>query len=273
MRLTCLVDNCVTRGSALWGEHGLSFLIETSAGNVLWDTGQSDAVLEHNLQKLGLEDVPLSAVALSHAHYDHTGGLFSVLAAHPGLPVYAHPTLFRERYHRKPEGLLPIGIANRRVELEAHANFHYSDAPQEIVPAVRTTGGIHARPFPQGASSHHFMRQGSEFVPDDYADDISLVLQVNRGIILLCGCCHAGLRNTLALVRAQYQARLLAIVGGTHLVQADDAELDAVGEVLRAEGEPMLYLNHCTGERAILALSRTFGQRVIPCPAGTIIEF
>jgi 7,8-dihydropterin-6-yl-methyl-4-(beta-D-ribofuranosyl)aminobenzene 5'-phosphate synthase len=108
---------------------------------------------------------------------------------------------------------------------------------------------------------------------DDYADDLSLVLRVGEGIVLLCGCCHAGLRNTLATVRAQYDAPLLAVVGGTHLVQADSAELGAIIAALQAEGAPALYLNHCTGERALYTLRQALGERVHSCPAGTVISF
>ncbi|MBM3188328.1 MAG: MBL fold metallo-hydrolase, partial [Chloroflexi bacterium] len=98
MRLTCLVDNTVALGSALWGEHGLSFLIETEQGNVLWDTGRTGTVLQRNLRELKLEGTALAALALSHAHHDHTGGIETVLEAHPGLPVYAHETIFHERF-------------------------------------------------------------------------------------------------------------------------------------------------------------------------------
>lgn len=117
------------------------------------------------------------------------------------------------------------------------------------------------------------MAQDGALVPDGYLDDMSLVLKVPDGIVLLCGCCHAGLRNTLAVVRRQYDDPLMAILGGTHLVRATEAELAALSETLRAEGCPKLYLNHCTGERALRALWKALGERVVPCPAGTTIAF
>ena len=273
MRLTCIIDNCAGRGSTLWGEHGLSFMIETEAGNVLWDTGQSGTVLRHNFREIGVHADRLVAVALSHAHLDHTGGLSALLKMCPGLPVYAHPEIFRERYSRRRGDLRAIGIAGQQRELEARTTFHLADAPEEIVPGVWTTGGIHQRPHPQGASPHHAMRQDSDIVPDGYFDDMSLALRVKGGIVLLCGCCHAGLRNTLAAVRAHHDEGLVAIVGGTHLVEATQGELDALVSTMRAEGLPLLHLNHCTGERALLSLAGDLGQHVSPCPAGTVLEY
>jgi len=273
MRLTCLVDNCVQAGSPLWGEHGLSFLVEGARGNVLWDTGQSGTVLLHNLRGLGLGEVPLAAVALSHAHLDHTGGLEALLKVRPGLRIHGHEDLFRARYSRREGKRRAIGMAPSRGELASRAVLQLSDAPEEIVAGVSTTGGIHHRPWTQGASPHHYVLRGDRMVPDPYADDMSLVLRVEGGVVLLCGCCHAGLRNTIAALRERYDAPLLAVVGGTHLLRAEQAELQAIADLLRSEGEPKLHLNHCTGQGALAWLGQAFGELVTPCPAGAVLEF
>jgi 7,8-dihydropterin-6-yl-methyl-4-(beta-D-ribofuranosyl)aminobenzene 5'-phosphate synthase len=84
MKITCLVDNSVQAGSALWGEHGLSFLIQVHGKQLLFDTGSSGTVLEHNLQEIGLQPGSIAALVLSHAHRDHTGGLGAILELQPG---------------------------------------------------------------------------------------------------------------------------------------------------------------------------------------------
>ena len=270
MRITCLIDNSVTFGSSLWGEHGLSFWIETPDGAVLWDTGASGTVLAHNLDALRLTG-PIQAMALSHAHHDHTGGLVTALERFPGAPIYAHAELFTERFSSRGGQVRSNGMKWTREELEARTPLRLSAEPQELLPGVRTTGSIAPRPYPLGGADYLLVRREGQLMADDCADDLSLVLRVKGGIALLCGCCHAGLRNTLLTVRQQYTEPLAAILGGTHLNAASDDEIRALAAALAEEGAPMLYINHCTGERAVAALRATFGERVRACPAGTTL--
>jgi 7,8-dihydropterin-6-yl-methyl-4-(beta-D-ribofuranosyl)aminobenzene 5'-phosphate synthase len=272
MRLTCLVDNCVMRGSPLWGAHGLSFLIEAQGGDVLWDVGPAPEVLRHNLRALGLEQTPLAAIALSHAHDDHVGGLAAALELGPKAPIFANEGILEPRYSIRGGKPQAIGLDRSPLLPQVRDRLHLSAAPQEIVAGVRTSGVIGPRPFPLGASQHHRIKEGDALVQDPYHDDMSLVLEAGDGIVLLCGCCHAGLRNTLATLRAQDKRPLLAILGGTHLEAASDAELEQLIQALRAAGSPQLYLNHCTGERAIWKLHHALGDCVTACPAGTVLD-
>ncbi len=272
-RITCLVDNCVMRGSSLWGEHGISFLIEHGSSKILWDTGQSGRVLEHNLKQLKMDSLPLTAVGLSHAHYDHTGGLSVLLARYSGLSIYAHREIFRPRYSQHDGETVAIGLSDRKQSLAQRANLQLSEEPQELAEGVWTTGTIRPRPYPQGSSQRHMTVKDGELVPDDYADDMSLVVEREDGIILICGCCHAGLRNTVKTVRRYHAAPLVAILGGTHLAHADQSELNALCDLLKDENEPALYLNHCTGETAIWRFQQVFGAKIAPCPAGAVLTF
>ncbi|RLC56539.1 MAG: MBL fold metallo-hydrolase [Chloroflexota bacterium] len=275
MKITCVVDDAVQRSSPFWGEHGLAFLIETQAGRVLFDTGQSGTVLLHNLEVLGVNPATIDALAISHAHYDHTGGLRVLLErVRPGTSLYANADLFRERFSRREGELRSMGLSLTREQLAARLTLHLSAAPQEILPGVWTTGEITSRPEPEGRSARHLVREGDEFVPDPYRDDMALVLKTNNRLVLLCGCCHAGLLNTLAHVQRAFEHPIVVIAGGLHLTSADADYLRHVGDMLaETESVQRVYPNHCTGEAAFIALTLTLGPSIVrPCPAGTELD-
>ena len=274
MKVTCVVDNAARHSSPFWGEHGLAFLIESEGASVLFDAGQSGTVLLHNLAALEVDPCHIDALVLSHAHYDHTGGLAPLLEQVPDLPLFAHPDLFRERFSRRETGIESIGLALGREALTQRAELHLSAEPVEVAPGVWTTGEIDIRTEPEGRSARHLVREGDSWAPDPYRDDQALVLKTGLGLVVVCGCCHAGLLNTLAHVRRIFGRKLIAVVGGTHLVSANEAQLRHVVAVLREEyGSPQLSLNHCTGERAYMTLALAFAERVAPCPAGTVLSF
>jgi 7,8-dihydropterin-6-yl-methyl-4-(beta-D-ribofuranosyl)aminobenzene 5'-phosphate synthase len=273
MKVTCVVDNAVCDHSTFWGEHGLAFLIETESGRVLFDTGQSGTVLLHNLDLLDIEPKAISALAISHAHYDHTGGLPALLDQVAGIPLYAHPDLFRERFSRREGSLKSVGLSLTKEELEQRLTLRLSAEPMEILPGVWTTGEITDRAEPEGRSAHHLVRGMEGWEPDPYRDDMALVLETEAGLVVLCGCCHAGLLNTLAHVHRTFGPGITVVAGGTHLLHADEAHLWRVIEVLRELGVPRLYLNHCTGQRAYVTLAQAFDEEMAPCPAGTRLSF
>ena len=273
VRVICIVDNAVQPGSRFWGEHGLSFLIETEHGRVLFDTGQSGTVLLHNLQVAGVEPTSIAAVVLSHAHYDHTGGLNALLPQTGKVPLYAHPDLFRERFAQRQTEIEKIGPPMGREELTARVDLRLSDQPQQILPGVYTTGEIASRLEPEGRSPRHLIREGDGWIADPYRDDMSIVLRVRQGLVLVCGCCHAGLLNTLKHVRATFDGQLIAVLGGMHLGDLKDEQMRHIVQTLHDYDTPRLYPNHCTGERAYVALANAFGARVVLCSAGTQLTF
>jgi 7,8-dihydropterin-6-yl-methyl-4-(beta-D-ribofuranosyl)aminobenzene 5'-phosphate synthase len=273
MKVRCLVDNAVLAGSRLWGEHGLAFLLETADGSVLFDTGQSGTVLLHNLEVAGVDPARISAVALSHAHHDHTGGLSALLPKVRRVRLYAHPDLFRERFSRRETQVKSIGLTMTREELQERTELCLAREPQEILPGVFTSGEIVSRAEAEGSSEHHFVLEQGRLVADHYRDDMSLVLRVQQGLVVLCGCCHAGLLNTLHEVSSAFKQPILAVAGGTHLVQLTDEQVRHIVHVLGGYGTPRLYPNHCTGQAAYVALAVALGERVAPCVAGTELVF
>jgi len=286
MKVTCLIDNCVEQGSPFWGEHGLAILIESGDGALLLDTGASGDVLMHNLKAARVEAAKVDAIALSHAHHDHTGGLEAFLAVRGALPIYyAHGDLFIDRLSRprraaeakepadkRPETLHSIGLLMKPEVLRRAAELRLCSFPRQVMPGIWLTGPITERAEPEGGSPRLLMREEGRVVRDAYRDDMSVVLQGRRGLTLVCGCSHSGLLNIVAHVKKVFDAAPRTIIGGTHLKEADAAHLARVVEVLGGRSGPTLYVNHCTGMKAFAYLSAALGDKVRPCPAGTVIR-
>ena len=273
-RITCVVDNKVQLSSSLQGEHGVSFWIETEHSGVLFDTGMSGSVLMHNLRVLGIDPQEMGGIVLSHAHHDHTGGLSNLLSEKPGTPLYASPDLFRPRYSIRNRNYKFIGLSLTEDELNQLAELHLDDRPVEIVPGLWTSGEIYERSEPEGRGAQHVVPADDGWMPDPYQDDMSMVMDTQDGLVLICGCCHAGLLNTMAHVTRTFQRPIITVLGGTHLVTADEPYLMHVVKKLQDSYDlQSYYLNHCTGEHAYLALAKAFSDQVRPCPAGTIINF
>ena len=273
-KIICVVDNTVKRSSHFWGEHGLSFWIDSGERVVLFDSGQSGSVLIHNLIELGLHSQEVVALSLSHAHYDHSGGLESIIADNPGLPLYANPDLLRPRFSLQDGDYVDIGMPFNRRQLTQLTDLRLSAEPLEVIPGLWTSGEINKRNEQEGRSPYHFVPASAGWQPDPYLDDMSMVIEAKEGLILVCGCSHAGLLNTMAHVRRVFHRPITIVIGGSHLVSADDDYLQHVIDVLREDYPPIrFYLNHCTGERAIIALSNVFGELVQPFPVGSQLVF
>ncbi len=165
IKIRCLVDNSVLHGSALWGEHGVSFLIETPARRVLFDVGQSGDVLAHNAAEMSIDLGQVDALVLSHAHNDHTGGLerFISLTRHK-VPLYANPDLFRERYSVKENKSRSIGLKLSFDQLSQRVDLRLSAEPVQVVEGVWTSGEIRDRTEFQGSSPNLFVKENGRLV-------------------------------------------------------------------------------------------------------------
>jgi 7,8-dihydropterin-6-yl-methyl-4-(beta-D-ribofuranosyl)aminobenzene 5'-phosphate synthase len=276
MKLTCVVDNTVDHASPLWGEHGLAFALETSDGKILFDAGQSGKVLLHNLGSLNVKPADFKAVVSSHAHHDHTGGLLAFLDEASGPPLFAHADFFRRRYAtRKKKAPRLLGPAGGRKELRKLADLHLSAEATQVLPGLWTSGEIRKRAEPEGRSPRHVVRlKDGSYVPDPYRDDLSLVWDGDAGLVVILGCAHAGVLNILAQVVEDFRKPIKTVVGGMHLHGAEPSQIEHVAATLAdVYGAPTVYPNHCTGMAGFLGLYGRLGDRVKPCPVGTVLEF
>jgi 7,8-dihydropterin-6-yl-methyl-4-(beta-D-ribofuranosyl)aminobenzene 5'-phosphate synthase len=263
-KLTILCENSVGRPFGVVGEHGFACFIETEAGNVLFDTGQgmgicgNAAVLDKNLASI-------QAIAISHGHYDHSGGLPQVLNQTGPVPVYGHPDIFTSRTWSDGNTTRYIGMRHRREYLESlGARFHLNRDPVEISPGVYLSGEIpRNNDFEKPDPNMTLHPKGAMAVrPDPIADDLSLVVDSEKGLILVLGCAHAGMINIFNHVLEMFHRdRIYAVVGGTHLGFAQPAQFDETLKALDRYGIERLGVSHCTGLEKAATLHARLGER------------
>jgi 7,8-dihydropterin-6-yl-methyl-4-(beta-D-ribofuranosyl)aminobenzene 5'-phosphate synthase len=276
LRITILSENTVAPAPDILGEHGFAVLIETETDSFLFDTGQGRCIL-HNAACLKKDLTKISAIFLSHGHFDHTGGLAQVLQIRGAVPVYGHPGIFVERFAEIKKGesktYRSIGIPASRTKLEAlGARFVFNTAFTEIVPGRYLTGEAPRKtPFEKNDARLVVLREGA-YEQDTIPDDQSLVLASARGLVVILGCAHSGIINTLNHIAAHLPGQKIhTVIGGTHMGYLDASQAATTIAQLKSFSIDRIGVSHCTGTGPALQLQQAFGERFFFANAGITI--
>ena len=261
-------------------EHGLSFLVSVTSGqtreNVLFDTGSSVRGLAHNLDVLGVDTGMIEAIVLSHGHFDHTTGLNGLAEKlQSRLPLYVHPDVWCERRVAVP-GCEPFALPTTREDKVRAAGFDVveSRSPSLLLGGnLLVTGEIErTTEFERGLPVHQVCREGEWQADPLVRDDQALVVDVRgKGLVVITGCGHAGVINTLRYARQLTGVdRIHAVIGGFHLAgPVFESIIEPTVEALCELDPDVVAPTHCTGWRATHALATAFGDRFIPGSVGT----
>jgi len=309
LRLTTLSDNTVKMFPGLIAEWGWSILIETDEVNILFDTG-GDISVCHNANTLDVDLKKIDKIVLSHSHYDHTGGLREVLCRmKKEVEIIAHPDIWKETYHSHDHtgGLRDVGgrmkkeagrtaypdlakktqyqnhlgqaygyagIPFQRPELEnLGARFNLTTKPVRITNNIMTTGEVPLVTDYEEVDDKLYVREADAWRPDTVPDDLSLIINTELGLVIVLGCCHRGVINTL------YHAQKLTgvkkinmVLGGSHLYTASEGQLWQTIAALKELDIQRLGLCHCTGLPVLTLLAEEFGDKFFFNSAGVILE-
>lgn len=288
LRVTVLAEDCAGHNTLCWAQNGLSLLLElTGKKTVLFDTGWSAEPILHNMDVLDKNPEAIDMVALSHCHRDHTGGLVPILKAinRQDVPLLAHPTIFRTQVASGAatdarlwllRGLGLFGDNTLSNILTYGGRPVLLSSPSLLMPGLLWSGEIPREcSFEASVTIPVYSIAEGRLVADQILDDAALVVAVRgRGLVVLSGCCHAGIVNTLTYAKQVTGIdNICAVVGGLHLIDATEERIEqTVSALLRFDVEA-LYVGHCTGFRAEVALDSAFGDRFKRLHCGDTIDF
>ncbi len=258
--ITTLVENCVPPGGrGLIGEHGIAHLIETHDRTILFDTGQGLG-LAQNASILGKDLTCIDTVVLSHGHYDHTGGLQVLIERQVAFQLIAHPMAFDDKRSCRNGEYRKIGMPTTREQLDAAGvKLRLADTSVEIAPGIRTTGEIPMTSDFEAVEESFFIAEGDHMTPDAMADDQSLIIESDAGLVVLTGCCHRGLLNTLQHVKQLTgHDKIHAVVGGLHMGGYAREKIQKTFYHLQEFRVRHFGLGHCTGTDATIAFFDIF---------------
>ena len=263
----------------LRNKHGVSFFVRAKNGddkvNVLMDVGPSGEALLHNVDAMNINLEDIDVFALSHGHYDHTGGLIEALKLmEKRVPIIGHPMVFEPKVSFMPH-LRLTGAPFTVTDVESVGGVPVLVAdPVKIADGITTTGEV-----PRSTSFEKvcgfWIAHNGRMIEDMMLDDQSLVIDVeDKGLIVVAGCAHAGIINTLRYAKKLTgKNRIHAVMGGFHLWSAENNRIQATVDELEKLDLKFVAPCHCTGKKAIKKIAETFGDLYQPLRLGDIIEF
>jgi len=256
-------------------EWGWSILVEVGNERVLVDTGYG-AVAVKNGDSMGIDFRTIGQILLSHAHADRTGGLRYILKRTGPIEVIAHPAIWEEKVRTDMQGRDPIynGIPYAKAELEKLAHFNIRKTPVKIGDYMMTSGEVPMETSFEAAEPNFWIKTEDGLSHDTFPDDQSLVIKHPKGLVVVLGCAHRGVINTL--LHAQKitgEDRVYAVVGGTHLYPKNEEQVEKTVQALKEMGVKCMGVSHCTGFPAARRLADVFGADFFLNSAGTVTVF
>ena len=285
-------------------EHGFSALIHFGdpGHSILWDAGVSRIALVENLRLMKIDPASIKKIVLSHGHRDHYAALTDVLSSMALQPegteweeqvtsveierwieghqinIIAHPAVLRERWWVKDDGtkIGPNFPPPKKAWESAGVNIILSKDPYPLGEGCWTTGHIPRRSFEEsGRPTNIYYREGDSFLRDDLEEDQALVINVKeKGLVVLSGCAHAGIVNTVEYAKEiSGNNNVLAIIGGFHLASAREDEIQHTIDHIKSLNPKLVVPSHCTGFQAQCHFASQMTDEFIEGIVGAIYTF
>lgn len=271
--------------ASILAEHGFSALVKTTASGkahtLLFDFGFSEDGAAQNAKTLGVDMREVEAAVLSHGHSDHTGGLqkLTALIGKRDIPLIVHPSAFKSPRYLKLGEDFKINFPQLTREMIQEAGFSVieSEAPYLLLDdTILFLGEIPRKTdFEKGFPIAHWQKDGKEQW-DAIEDDTSIVLNIkDKGLVIVSGCAHAGIVNTVHhAMEVTGIDKVHVVMGGFHLSgPLFEAIIDRTAQELQKVHPTYVVPMHCTGRKAIMTMEKQMPDQFILNMSGTKLTF
>jgi len=252
------------------GEWGFSALVEADSSRILFDVGGRPNTVRDNAAELKVDLAGIRQVVLSHNHIDHTAGLSKIRQQFPD-GVTASVLYIAAGFYVRTAFNVGMLKADSSTYVSSGGRFVVIDRPQKIGPGIYLTGPVPRRYPEKNYPPGRTLVTSSGVVEDNVPEDMSMVISTSRGLVVLTGCGHAGIVNTLEYVAQQFPGEnVIAAVGGMHLLDAKVEQLDWTANKLKAMGIQYFLGAHCTGLNSVYRIREVTGMAKENCLVGTV---
>ena len=267
--LTVIVDN-ISAGNVP-GEWGLSILAEHCSNKILIDTGASDLFVR-NMSKLGFDIGDIDFGVLSHAHYDHANGMPAFFKHNRKAEFFLRETTAEDCYFKK-------FFIRKYIGIPRHVLEDYHDRIKFVSGDYKLCDGAYLIPHKTnnldriGKREMMYRRTDNGWIPDDFSHEQSLVLDTERGLVIINSCSHGGAANIINEVRSTFPKKhIYGLIGGFHLFNKSSREVHCVGRQIKDTGIDYVCTGHCTKDRAYKILKEELGDHLEQLRVGLRID-
>ncbi len=256
LKITTLIENTMGEHLALKSEHGISLFIEKDGHKLLFDTGQSGTFIE-NAEQMNIDLSLLEYVIISHGHYDHSGGLRSLINLTNKFELIIGKGFFKEKYGYKNNSYEYLGNNfDEKFLVDSGISYRFvEDCLTEIIPGIHVIANFPRIHSDEVINPRFKIMKNGEMVPDSFSDEVLAAIDTSEGIVVILGCSHPGMKNMLDAAGTLLERPIYAVLGGTHLVESDDQSMGISLDYLNNDEIKVVGVSHCTGDKAMSALS------------------
>lgn len=275
LKITTLIENSQGDNKELINEHGLSLYIEVDEVKILFDTGKSGDFIK-NAESLNVDLSKLDYVILSHGHYDHSGG-FTRLVEKIGtsFKLIVGEKFFNAKYKLLEKDIYKYNGNPFEKEFISPNNIpikYINEDMFKINEDIMLFSNFERKNNFEKLNENFFIKQGDEYNIDTFSDEIVLAIKLKGYLFVILGCSHIGVVNILETILKRTNMPIYGIVGGTHLIEADELRLNSTINFLKDKRISILGMSHCTGENAIREIKEKFKDSFMHNNTGTIIK-